>query len=129
MVLGAMSVEAGHGTRRATASVMLLVFLARMVDDLVADVVASATTRSKALIGRSHPTPPPARVELVPARPNGIVHWVEGDWQWNGSHWSWLGGHWSSTAPSKKLSMRRPAPKTTPVARPVLMLAAAGSAR
>ena len=75
---------------------MLLVFFARMVDDLVASVVASAAERGKALIGQAELEAPRARVELVPARPTANVHWVDGNWEWSGRHWAWQGGHWQA---------------------------------
>ncbi len=38
--------------------------------------------------------PPPARVELVPARPLGGALWIDGEWAWRGRRWSWRPGRW-----------------------------------
>jgi hypothetical protein len=70
---------------------MLLVFFARMVDDLVASVVASAAERGKALIGQAELEAHRVRVEL-PALPPA-VHRVDGNWEWNGRQWAWQAGH------------------------------------
>jgi hypothetical protein len=79
---------------------MLLVFFARMVDDLLASVVASAAERGKAFIGQELEAPR-ARVELLPARPPANVHWVDGNWEWKGRHWAWQAGHWYETRASR----------------------------
>jgi hypothetical protein len=102
---------------------MLLVFFARMVDDLVASVVASAADRGKALIGQAELEAPRPRVELVPARPDANTRWVDGNWQWSGRDWTWQGGHWEQPRASRlaqkraaraleaTASSRRPNPK------------------
>jgi len=38
--------------------------------------------------------PPPARVELVPARPSPDAVWVDGEWTWRRGRWAWLPGRW-----------------------------------
>ncbi|HEY3818709.1 MAG TPA: hypothetical protein VGL81_16175 [Polyangiaceae bacterium] len=38
--------------------------------------------------------PPPARVELVPARPDPLAVWVDGEWIWRRGRWAWLTGRW-----------------------------------
>lgn len=111
---------------------MLLVFFARMVDDLVASVVASAAERGKALIGRTEPEAPRARVELVPTRPDANVRWVDGSWQWNGRHWSWQAGHWHESKMSRLAQKRVERAHEAAVAssrRPNLMLLTASGIR
>jgi hypothetical protein len=107
---------------------MLLVFFARMVDDLVASVVASAADRGKALIGQSEPEAPRARFELVPSRPSASVRWVDGNWDWNGRHWAWQGGHWEESKASR-LAQRRAerAHQVVSSRRPNLMMALTAS--
>jgi hypothetical protein len=39
-------------------------------------------------------SPPPARVEIVPARPQPGVVWVDGEWSWDASRWAWEPGRW-----------------------------------
>jgi hypothetical protein len=85
---------------------MLLVFFARMVDDLVASVVASAADRGKALIGQAELEAPRTRVELVPTRPHAGAHWVDGNWQWSGRDWTWQGGHWEQPRASRLAQKR-----------------------
>lgn len=56
--------------------------------------------------------PPPARVELVPPRPEtpGAV-WIDGEWDWTGSRWAWRYGRWvvpaSGSTYSKWATVRR----------------------
>jgi len=38
--------------------------------------------------------PPPARVEVVPTRPNEQAVWVDGEWLWRRGRWAWLTGRW-----------------------------------
>src|ERR1041384_1320083 len=39
--------------------------------------------------------PPPARVELVPARPSDRrAVWLDGEWTWTGLRWAWQYGSW-----------------------------------
>jgi hypothetical protein len=38
--------------------------------------------------------PPPARVELVPARPSASALWIDGEWTWRRGRWAWLVGRW-----------------------------------
>jgi hypothetical protein len=38
--------------------------------------------------------PPPARVELLPVRPDKVAVWVDGQWIWRRSLWSWMPGGW-----------------------------------
>ena len=85
---------------------MLLVFFARMVDDLVASVVASAAERGKALIGQTDLEAPPTRVELVPTRPEADVRWTDGNWEWNGRDWAWQGMHWKAPRASRRAEKR-----------------------
>jgi hypothetical protein len=42
--------------------------------------------------------PPPARVELLPAQPDKVAVWVDGQWIWRRGLWSWMPGGWV-TAP------------------------------
>jgi hypothetical protein len=111
---------------------MLLVFFARMVDDLVASVVATAAERGKSLLIRDVPEAPRPRVELVPLKPAANVSWVEGDWSWNGRHWSWEAGHWAEGNAKRALlsSVRHattPANDVPASHRPNLMLLAASN--
>ena len=110
---------------------MLLVFFARMVDDLVADVVASAADRGKALIGQSQPEPPQARFELVPSRPDVPAHWAPGSWEWDGQSWAWHGGHWEESRASRHSHKRTERAQGIPSSRRpnVAMIAAHGAAR
>jgi hypothetical protein len=43
--------------------------------------------------------PPPARVEIVPARPTELATWVDGEWIWRRGRWAWLTGRWVSPPP------------------------------
>jgi len=38
--------------------------------------------------------PPPARVEVVPARPSKKDVWIDGEWVWQGRRWVWQRGGW-----------------------------------
>jgi hypothetical protein len=38
--------------------------------------------------------PPPARVEIVPARPSPRAVWIDGEWAWQGRRWAWRIGRW-----------------------------------
>jgi hypothetical protein len=38
--------------------------------------------------------PPPARVEMVPARPTADAVWVDGEWTWRRGRWAWTLGRW-----------------------------------
>jgi hypothetical protein len=38
--------------------------------------------------------PPPARIEMVPARPSPEAVWVDGEWIWRRGLWAWLPGRW-----------------------------------
>jgi hypothetical protein len=40
--------------------------------------------------------PPPARVELIPARPSPGAVWIDGEWIWRREQWAWLPGRWLS---------------------------------
>jgi hypothetical protein len=53
---------------------------------------------------RRHPTgtnyveipypPPPARVEIIPPKPQEGAVWVDGEWSWQGKSWVWEPGGW-----------------------------------
>lgn len=38
--------------------------------------------------------PPPAQVEIVPARPEAARTWVDGAWTWEGTRWRRQAGGW-----------------------------------
>jgi hypothetical protein len=38
--------------------------------------------------------PPPARVEILPARPSIDAVWIDGEWIWRRGRWAWLPGRW-----------------------------------
>jgi hypothetical protein len=38
--------------------------------------------------------PPPARVEVIPARPSRGTVWIDGEWMWHRGRWGWLPGRW-----------------------------------
>jgi hypothetical protein len=38
--------------------------------------------------------PPPARPELIPARPRDDAVWIDGEWAWRGRRWAWRAGRW-----------------------------------
>lgn len=38
--------------------------------------------------------PPPAKVERVPADPEGRCAWQDGQWLWRGGRWQWQPGAW-----------------------------------
>jgi hypothetical protein len=38
--------------------------------------------------------PPPARVEILPARPDESVVWIDGEWTWRRGRWAWMPGRW-----------------------------------
>jgi hypothetical protein len=48
--------------------------------------------------------PPPARVEIVPARPSGQAVWVDGEWLWRRGRWAWLTGRWVAPPPGAVFS-------------------------
>lgn len=54
--------------------------------------------------------PPPAKVESVPARPEGNVVWVDGEWAYRNRKWRWRRGRWVALPPGKNLAY---APWTT----------------
>jgi hypothetical protein len=39
-------------------------------------------------------SPPPARAERVPPRPNGDAVWLDGEWAWRRRRWAWSPGRW-----------------------------------
>jgi hypothetical protein len=43
--------------------------------------------------------PPPARVEVVPGRPQPEAVWLDGEWVWQARRWAWRPGRWV-TAPA-----------------------------
>ena len=43
--------------------------------------------------------PPPARVELVPAKPRPGAVWIDGEWIWDGRRWGWQPGRWVMPIP------------------------------
>ena len=46
--------------------------------------------------------PPPARVEIVPARPSALAVWVDGEWIWRRGRWAWLTGRWVTPPPGAR---------------------------
>jgi len=46
-------------------------------------------------------TPPPARVEVVPAPPALNWNWVPGHWSWQNSQHVWVAGHWLEPRPGQ----------------------------
>ncbi len=49
--------------------------------------------------------PPPARVEIVPKRPDakGAV-WIDGEWVWQGLRWGWKPGRWVVPPPGVRFA-------------------------
>jgi hypothetical protein len=47
-----------------------------------------------AALERVDHAPPPARVEILPARPTPEAVWVDGEWLWHRGRWAWLLGRW-----------------------------------
>ena len=43
--------------------------------------------------------PPPARVELIPPRPNQEAVWIDGTWMWTGGRYEWQPGGWAQPVP------------------------------
>jgi hypothetical protein len=44
--------------------------------------------------------PPPARVEVIPARPkNPYAVWIDGEWDFTGTRWAWQFGRWVALPP------------------------------
>jgi hypothetical protein len=39
-------------------------------------------------------SPPPGRVEVVPARPAAAALWIDGEWAWRRQRWAWMPGRW-----------------------------------
>ncbi len=58
---------------------------------------------TSALVSVATP-PPPARVELVPARPNALAVWVDGEWTWRRALWAWMPGRWVEPAAGSTFS-------------------------
>ena len=54
---------------------------------------ASGPVPQDALLEVPYP-PPPARVEIIPPRPNTTSVWIDGQWEWVGEKWRWLPGGW-----------------------------------
>jgi hypothetical protein len=48
---------------------------------------------SSALVLVPYP-PPPARVEVLPAKPHDEAVWLDGEWNWDGRRWIWKLGRW-----------------------------------
>ena len=40
--------------------------------------------------------PPPARAEIIPARPGDLVVWIDGSWVWDRRRWVWQRGRWEA---------------------------------
>ena len=58
---------------------------------------------TSALVAVPYP-PPPARVEIVPDRPQDGAVWVDGEWSWDGRRWGWKLGRWVAPPPSATFS-------------------------
>ena len=48
--------------------------------------------------------PPPARVELVPPRPDAAALWIDGEWTWRRQRWAWMPGRWVDAPPGATFS-------------------------
>jgi hypothetical protein len=48
--------------------------------------------------------PPPARIELIPARPDDHALWTDGEWRYRGRRWRWVRGSWSDVPPGAKFA-------------------------
>src|ERR1700690_2312723 len=49
-------------------------------------------------------SPPPGRVEMVPARPSRSAVWIDGEWVWKRGRWAWLPGRWVDAPPGASFS-------------------------
>jgi hypothetical protein len=49
-------------------------------------------------------SPPPGRVETIPAKPPQADAWVDGEWLWRHERWCWLLGRWVKTPPGAAYS-------------------------
>jgi hypothetical protein len=58
---------------------------------------------TEALIEVGEP-PPPARVEVLPARPTVTAVWIDGEWLWRRGRWAWLSGRWCDAPPGASFS-------------------------
>jgi hypothetical protein len=62
-----------------------------------------AAQPTSALVEVGEP-PPPARVEVLPARPNATAVWNDGEWLWRRGRWAWLAGRWCNAPPGESFS-------------------------
>ena len=54
------------------------------------------------------PYPPPAALaEMVPARPEGDVVWIDGEWRFHGDSYVWRRGGWVAPPPSGRFAAWR----------------------
>jgi hypothetical protein len=44
--------------------------------------------------------PPPVKVQIIPAAPDGKCQWSDGEWEWRSGEWRWREGLWLSSSPS-----------------------------
>jgi hypothetical protein len=58
---------------------------------------------TSALVAVESP-PPPARVEVLPARPSREALWIDGEWVWRRGLWAWLPGRWVIAPPGASFS-------------------------
>jgi hypothetical protein len=49
--------------------------------------------------------PPPARVEVLPARPSSrAAAWIDGEWIWRRGRWAWRPGRWVNPPVGQRFS-------------------------
>ncbi|MBN1221944.1 MAG: YXWGXW repeat-containing protein [Candidatus Aminicenantes bacterium] len=46
------------------------------------------------VVARPTVAPPPAKREVVRAKPGQSYVWISGHWKWTGSRYVWAPGHW-----------------------------------
>jgi len=86
---------------RSVAVVVLSALAFACGSSLPHPTYAPQATSSLVLVDQA---PPPARVEVVPARPSELAVWVDGEWIWRHGRWAWLTGRWVTPPPGAVFS-------------------------
>ena len=82
---------------------------------IAAAALAAIATPALAQVQVYTDSPPPVRVEVVPARPAGedvrsLGYWQPGYWRYDNGQRNWVAGHWVDTAPRNRVIEYREVP-------------------
>lgn len=89
------------GMTRFVVAACLILAVAACASPLPRPAYAAQPT--SALVEVDRP-PPPARVEVLPARPSSGAVWVDGEWIWRRGRWAWRPGRWVNAPMGQRFS-------------------------